>query len=181
MRSTLTTIVALTLTLLLVGCGDDDTPPPGSDGPVTQDTGVNQEATVGQDTGTSGDGPVMTQDTGTTQDGTGNKDKGTTPKDSGTATWDGTTKKLSCGEIGLCAEACSKSCSGATKLICLMGCSTSCKGKACAAALPVYNPLYNCINSKCLLDCMNGPNAKCTACVTSKCAAETKTCNAHKC
>lgn len=177
MQSTLTTMMALTLIVLLAGCSDDDTPPPGSDGPVTQDTGVNQETAVGQDTGTSGDGSV-TQDTGTT-DGTGHKDKGT-PKDSGTVTWDGATN-LNCGEIGLCAEACGKSCTGATKLVCLMGCSTSCKNKACASALPVYTPLYNCINSKCLLDCMNGPSAKCTTCVTSKCAAETKTCNAHTC
>jgi hypothetical protein len=173
MRSTLTAMLALSLIVLLVGCGDDDTPPPGSDGPVTQDTGVTP------DTGVTGDGPLATQDKGPPQEAGTTQDKGTTPKDSGTATWDGTTKKLSCGEIGLCAEACGKSCKG--NMICLLGCSNGCKAKACAAALPVYTPLFNCINGKCLLDCMGGPSAKCTTCVTNKCKAETDTCNKHKC
>jgi hypothetical protein len=177
MRRTLIIIPALFLLTALAGCGDDDTPPPGSDGPVTTDTGTTQ------DTGVSGDGPVATQDTGTTQQDTGTtQEQGTTPQDAGTAKWDGTTKKLSCGEIGLCANACGLTCpSGAAKLACLINCSNGCKAKACASALPVYTPLYNCINSKCILDCFNGPGTKCTTCVTTKCKSETDTCNAHKC
>ena len=89
---------------------------------------------------------------------------------------------LNCNAIGICSEDCGKACpAGLAKFGCLIKCSDDCKAKGCATAQSLFTPLNDCIQAKCLVDCLGGPGTACTNCTVTKCAAETATCNAHSC
>jgi len=160
--------------LCLTGCSDDGT------GPLPDSSSNQDQGSKKLDKGPQKDG-------GSTSDKGAKPDKGaplmdsktsadkSTPKDAGTA-------KLSCSGIGACSDVCAAKCPGGLgKLTCMMKCSTDCKAKGCASAQAVYTPLYNCINLKCMLECMGGPSKGCKDCVDKKCANEVKACNANKC
>lgn len=147
---------------LLLCCGDDSSKPTG-------DSGVHDQGAV----------PDGKTDQAPPSDGPAGGDTGPTPD--GAQMGDGATE-LSCGEIGTCSEECGKKCpSGAAKFGCLIQCSTDCKALGCASALPLFDTLYQCIQSKCLVECMGGPSTGCTTCATTKCAAENAACDAHTC
>lgn len=149
---------------LLLCCGDDSSKPAGDSG--IHDQGPVPDGVVNTDQAPTTDGPAA-GDTGPTPDGT--------------QTGDGA-KELSCGEIGTCSEECGKKCpDGLAKYACLIKCRDDCKLLGCASAIPLFETLSTCIQSKCLVECMGGPSTGCTNCVTTKCATETTACNAHSC
>jgi hypothetical protein len=141
------------MVLGLVGCGDDSGPDP--DQGQTTDQGVSYP-----------DGAVVDQgETG---------DQGASVSDFGT--------DIPCGQIALCADACTAQCpDGIEKFGCMINCNTDCKALGCAAAQPLFDAVTDCVQAKCIIECAGGPTPGCKTCTETKCATETNTCNAHTC
>ena len=178
MRRLLTATLISSLALGLWACSDDAAAP-GDSAAVTKDKGATfKDGAPQQDKGKPQPDKGKPQpDKGKPQPDTGKPqpDKGKPQPDKGP-------KKLSCDEIGACADACSNKCPGGLgKIGCMMKCSTDCKAKGCAAAQTAYGTLYNCVSFTCMLDCAGGPTPKCKTCVTTKCATQNKACGLAKC
>jgi hypothetical protein len=161
-------MVLVMFVLLGTSCSDDGGSS-GTDGGPTPDTVMAADGTSGQSDGpaTQADGPAV------------GKDGPVTALDKGPPAGDTGTKPLNCQEISVCSETCTKGCSG--NFACMMKCNTDCSALGCASAKPLFDKVNNCVQTKCLLQCIGGPSTGCSNCVTTKCSNEVAACNAHTC
>ena len=182
-------IMSLMLVLgfaLTIGCSDDSGIQATDSAIIPKDGGVKKDGQVTPDQGK----PQLDQGKPQLDKGKPQQDMTKPKQDQGKPQQDLTKpkqdqaapSKLNCSQIGKCSDTCANKCPGGIqKLTCMMKCSTDCKAKGCTKAQPVYSTLYNCISTKCMLQCMNGPNATCKTCVTKQCTTQEKACAAQKC
>ncbi len=180
MKRLIVTLAVWALAMGTLACSDDGV------GPGT-DTGATADGAQQQDKGQkTKDGPVPKLDKKAQPDKKVAPDKKLPPPDKKVAPDkklppDKGSSKLSCDDIGKCADVCSAKCPSSGKLACMMKCSTDCKAKGCTKSIKAYDAVYGCVSILCMFECMGGPSKGCKDCVNKKCASQTKACTAATC